>query len=106
MLARSRISLLNSEEIERDWVPAAQLVVHDWASAQMMEGQGLNFGLGLESPDAIRRTGRGLGGNEVVLLPVHRQMRMWEVQVELEDRWMRNMMGDGLLRAFLWRFVE
>jgi hypothetical protein len=80
LLARSRISLLNSELEKRDWVPTPQLVVHDWTSlVPVMERQKMDLRLGLGRPDAIRRTGRGLAGNEVVLLPVNRRMGVLEV---------------------------
>jgi len=106
LLVRSRINLLDSGMEGRDWVPAAQLVVHDWASAPMIEGRGLDLGLGLGRLDAVRRTERGFGRNEIILLPVDLRMGAWEVQVELEGRWMRRMVGDELLRGFLWRVVE
>ena len=103
LLVRSRINLLNSESAERDWVPTPQLVVHDWSSSLpvMMEGQEMDLGLGLGVPHAVRRTGRGFGGNEVVLLPANKRMRTWEVQIEFEESLMRGMMSDGGLRGFL-----
>jgi len=57
----------------------------------------------LGAPDAVRRTGRGLGsvGDEVVLLPVNKRTRTWEVQVEVEERVMRGLVRDGGLRGFL-----
>jgi hypothetical protein len=103
LLVRSRISLLNSESPGRDWVPTPQLVVHDWSSSMpaMMEGQTMDLGLGLGVPHAVRRVGRGVGGNEVVLLPVNKRMRTWEVQVEVEESVMRGFVSDGGLRGFL-----
>lgn len=53
----------------------------------------MDLGLGLGAPDAVRRIGRGFGGNEVVLLPVNRRMRTWEVQFEVEERVMRGLRG-------------
>ena len=102
LLTRSRISLLNSSAPERDWAPTPQLMVYDWTSSLpvMMEGQEMDLGLGLGAPDAVRRTGRGCGGNEVVLLPANRRMRTWEVQVELEESVMRGLVRDGGLRGF------
>ena len=105
LLTRSRISLLKSSTPERDWIPRPQLVVHDWTCSlpMMMEGQDMDLGLGLGAPDAVRRTGRGLGsvGDEVVLLPVNKRTRTWEVQVEVEERVMRGLVRDGGLRGFL-----
>ena len=103
LLVRSRISLLNSESPERDWIPTPQLVVHDWSSSMpaMMEGQVMDLGLGLGVSDAVRRVGRGFGGNEFVLLPANKRMRTWEVQVEVEESVMRKLVSDGGLRGFL-----
>ena len=66
-----------------------------------VEGDEMDLGLGLGAPHAVRRTGR----NEVVLLPVNWGRGMWEVQIELEERVMRALAGDGGLRAWLWGAV-
>ena len=108
LLVRSRINLLNSSAPERDWIPTPQFVVHDWTSSMpvTVEGDEMDPGLGLGAPHAVRRTGRGVAGrNEVVLLPVNWGRGMWEVQVELEERVMRALAGDGGLRAWLWGAV-
>ncbi|KAM0717320.1 hypothetical protein Q7P37_007172 [Cladosporium fusiforme] len=101
LLVRSRINLLNEDPNPQDLQPA-QLVVHDWTPVPKMGEQEMDLGLGLGRPDAIRRTGRGFGRREVVLLPENPQTQTWEVQMELEHFWMTNILRDDLLRAFLW----
>lgn len=101
LLVRSRIEMMNASESWHD-LPDAQLVIHDWTSVPSMPGQEMDLGLGLGRPGAIRRTWRGFGRNEVVLLPVNGQAQAWEVQIELNRDWMAGMLGDESLRGFLW----
>ena len=71
-----------------------------------VEGDEMDLGLGLGAPHAVRRIGRRFAaGDEVVLLPVNWGRGMWEVQIELEERVMRALAGDGGLRAWLWGAV-
>lgn len=105
LLARSKISLMNTDPF-LNHAPTAQLVVHDWTAVPAMEDHEMDLGLGLGPPDAIRRTGRAFGKNEVVLLPENQQTQAWEVQIELEQRLMTNMLRDDLLRGFVWHVAR
>lgn len=82
LLTRSRIEMINAGTSPGD-LPDAQLVVHDWAFLPTMLDQEIDLGLGLGTPDAVRRVGRTFGMNEFVLLPQDHQAQVWDVQVEL-----------------------
>jgi hypothetical protein len=66
-----------------------------------MSYEQMGLGLGLGRPDAIRRTGRGFGRNEMVLLPEDAEEQTWDVQVEQHRDWLAAMLGDLPLRNFL-----
>jgi hypothetical protein len=97
---RSRIEMMNASEDLQD-EPAAQLILHDWTPVPQMSYEQMGLGLGLGRPDAIRRTGRGFGRNEMVLLPEDAEEQTWDVQVELHRDWLAAMLGDLPLRNFL-----
>jgi hypothetical protein len=105
VLVRSRIAMMNASENTEHLEdhPAAQLIIHDWTPVPEMSDQQMDLGLGLGRPDAIRRTGRSFGRNEMVLLPVDTQAQAWDVQVELHRDWLSEMSGDPSLRKFLWQ---
>lgn len=105
LLARSRIEMMNAGDGSQNRLDA-QLIVHDWTSVPLMSDQEMDLGLGLGRPDAIRRTGRSFGVNEMILLPVNEPVQAWEVQVELRRDWMAGMMGDEALRGFLWGVAQ
>jgi hypothetical protein len=99
VLVRSRIEMMNaSEDLQEE--PAAQLILHDWTPEPKMSHQHMCLGLGLGRRDAIRRTGRSFGRNEMVLLPDDAQAQTWDVQVELHRDWLSAMSGDLPLRNF------
>jgi hypothetical protein len=105
VLVRSRIAMMNASENTEHLEdhPAAQLIIHDWTPVPEMSDQQMDLGLGLGRPDAIRRTGRSFGRNEMVLLPVDTQAQSWDIQVELHRDWSSAMSGDPSLRKFLWQ---
>jgi hypothetical protein len=105
LITRSRIELINESASTPDR-PETQLVVHDWTPVPVMLEHEMDPGLGLGRPDAIRRTGRTLGANEVVLLPEDHQAQAWDVQVELQRDWMSAMLMDEQLRRFVWSVVR
>lgn len=105
LLARSRIEMMNAGVNLQNRLDA-QLIVHDWTSVPFMPDQEMDLGLGLGRPDAIRRTGRNFGVNEMILLPVNEPVQAWEVQVELRRDWMAGMVRDEALRVFLWGVAQ
>ena len=105
ILTRSRIEMIN-ESTSTPIPPETQLIVHDWAPVPVMLEHGMDLGMGLGRPDAIRMTGRTFGVNEVVLLPEDRHAQVWEVQIELRSDWMSGVMRDETLRRFWWNTVQ
>ena len=102
LLTRARINLMNATGERPQESLQAQLVVHDWTPLPpCVNVEGMDLGLKLGTPDAIRRTGRSVGGNEIVLLPVKEGVGVWEVQVELAREVLERMLQDDYFCGFL-----
>lgn len=56
----------------------------DDSDSDTITGPIVDLGLGLGNADAVRRVGRTVASNEVIILPLDRARKAWEVQVELE----------------------
>ena len=107
LLVRSRINLLNTDPHSGE-LPTTDLVIHDWTPLSELQGQELDLGLGLGlgRPNAIRRTGRAVGRNEVILLPENETEGVWEVQMELQPNIINAMINDESLQPFLWHVAQ
>lgn len=106
LLARSRINLMNTIGDAQESLDA-ELVVHDWTPFPTgVKGQETDLGLKIGKPEAIRRTGRSIGANEMVLLPPKEPAGVWEVQVELPRDVLDRMLQDEYLLGFLWGVAQ
>lgn len=79
------------------------------SDSDTVTGPNVDLGLGLGNADAVRRIGRTIAANEIIILPLNRARDAWEVQVELEEAVLNEIFKDDSLTqrvsgvAGMWR---